>query len=122
MQVGNRVRIRQDGGKEAQPQARTRPLCFVYLLMAFMRMVARAPPSAYGLPLARRKRTITQLVFKKALGALADGSGPGPPPGGTAGRIYCRGRIKMAGSACGAAHVVGVSRGAQSGRPTVCHM
>lgn len=88
MQVGNRVRIRQDGGdegKEAQPQARTRPLCFVYLLMAFnMWMVTREPLSAYGLPLARRKRMITQPVFK-TLGALADGSGPGPLPGGTSG-------------------------------------
>ena len=63
-----------------------RLFCFVYSLLVFnMWVVARALLSASGLLLARRKRTITQLAFKEILRALADGTGPGPPPGGTPG-------------------------------------
>ena len=51
--------------------------CFVYSLMAFnMWVMAGALLSAPGLPLARRKGTVTQLAFKEILRALADGTGP----------------------------------------------
>ena len=71
--------------RSRRPGARL--FCFIHSLMVFnMWVVARALPSASGLPLARRKGTLTQLAFKETLRALADGTGPGPPPGGTSGR------------------------------------
>ena len=76
-----RVEAMRAKTRSRRPGARL--FCFVYSLMVFnMWVMARALLSSSGLPLARRKMTITQLAFKEVLRALADGTGPGPPPGG----------------------------------------
>ena len=73
-----RVEAMRAKTRSRRPGARL--FCFVYSLMAFnMWVMARALLSAPGLPLARRKGTVTQLAFKEILRALADGTGPGPP-------------------------------------------
>lgn len=80
-----RVEAMRAKTRSRRPGARL--FCFAYSLMVFnMWVMARALLSASGLPLARRKGTVTQLAFKEILRALADGTGPGPPAGGPPGR------------------------------------